>query len=296
MKPKFEERFSATLQNTSETQQAPSELKHLTIMHNYEMNSISRQLIFNALSHNHLFRDIHPEDFDSLFNYFIFAVANEKQYIFHQDSIGTYFFVINSGLVEVIVDEKVKTVLSKQTCFGEMALLSDSKRKASIRAKTKSSFWIISQRDFVMALKSLFTKRHDSVRKIISQAPCFAGFPDSYKDSISRLAIFHSFENGETIINEGDHGSLLYILVAGCVVLKKNEEEFLRVTTPGDMFGEGSLLTASKRKATCMTSGYANVISIDKSSMEKVFGSDYQIILMKNIAKNAGALFPRQRL
>ena len=259
-------------------------LKHIP---SFPVNPVAKSLITQALSKNHLFNDLTPTDLERLFKNIQFCVAEENQLIFEQGSVGTLFFIINSGRVQVIVDGRKKGILKQEDCFGEMALLSDSTRKASIQTLCKTSFWVLSRDTFFMALQDLFKKSYDQVRKLISETVFFKAFPDSQLDVISKLAVKENYLDQELIVREGDEGDMLYILKKGCVVFKKGIDEFLRINKIGEMFGEGSLLTGEKRQATCMAIGHTEVISINRLNMKTVFGENYDEIMLKNVAKNS---------
>lgn len=259
-------------------------LKHIP---SFPVNPVAKSLITHALSKNHLFNDLTASDLERLFKSIQFCVAEENQLIFEQGSIGTLFFIINSGRVQVIVDGKKKGILKQEDCFGEMALLSDSTRKASIQTLCKTSFWVLSRETFFLALQDLFKKSYDQIRKLISETVFFKAFPDSQLDAISKLAVKENYLDQELIVREGDEGDMLYILKKGCVVFKKGIDEFLRISKIGEMFGEGSLLTREKRQATCMAIGHTEVISINRLNMKTVFGENYDEIMLKNVAKNS---------
>ena len=263
------------------------EFLNLTAIPNFSMNPPAKSLIISALSKNHLFNDLSSQDLERLLSSVKFCVCEGNKVIFEQGMPGTLFFIINSGQVLVIVDGKKKGVLKQEDCFGEMALLSDSVRKASIKTLCKSSFWVLSRSTFFTVLQDMFQKSYDQIRKLISGTVFFKSFPDKQLDVISKLAVKESYKDSERIVREGDEGDMLYILKVGCVVFKKGIDEFLRITQIGEMFGEGSLLTGEKRQATCMAMGYTEVISINRMNLKKVFGDNYDEIMMKNVAKNS---------
>src|SRR5574343_1704995 len=116
-----------------------------------------------------------------------------------------------------MVKNKQKCVLQAMDCFGEMALLSDSCRKATIRAVNKTSFWILSRNTFLKAVKSVFKGSFDITRKQISGTLLFKDLSEEKIDLLARLSLKVIYHNQECIIKEGDQGDLLHILASGCV-------------------------------------------------------------------------------
>ena len=68
--------------------------------------------------------------------------------VFQQGDTGERVFLVISGEVEVLHDEERVAVLREKECFGEMALLDQGERSASIRCLVDCDFWAISRQDF----------------------------------------------------------------------------------------------------------------------------------------------------
>lgn len=261
------------------------ELKNLKQIPNFPINPVARTLIVSALSKNYLFNDLSVDQLEKLMKRIKFCVSEENTFIFQQGSVGTLFYIINSGRVEIQVDNISKGVLTQEDCFGELALLSDSIRRASAKALCKCSFWVISRKAFHTALKDLFKKNYDQFRKIISDSVFFKDLEDSKIDAFSRLAIKGNYKNGEVIVREGVVEKMLFILKKGCIVFRKGNEEMLRISNPGEMFGEEMILTGEKSKFWCFAFGNTEVISINLLNLQTIFGDNYEDIMLKNVAK-----------
>jgi CRP-like cAMP-binding protein len=69
--------------------------------------------------------------------------------IFYQDDSGVGMYIIENGKVEITYEpsHQVLAELSDGEFFGEMALLSESPRSATARAKTNTSILFFSQSD-----------------------------------------------------------------------------------------------------------------------------------------------------
>jgi NADH:quinone reductase (non-electrogenic) len=88
--------------------------------------------------------------------------------IFEQGDLGDSVYVIDEGECEVLCkrkgEQELLATLSGGECFGEMALLSDRTRNATIRARTAMNVLIIPKGDFnklrqsVPAFGSVFTE------------------------------------------------------------------------------------------------------------------------------------------
>jgi putative ABC transport system ATP-binding protein len=78
--------------------------------------------------------------------------------LFREGDSGDRFYLIHKGAVEVVRDEKnqerIIGTLGPQECFGEVALLKEQPRNATIRVTEDSEFFSLGKQDFLDAVAS----------------------------------------------------------------------------------------------------------------------------------------------
>ncbi len=72
--------------------------------------------------------------------------------VFHQGDAGDRFYVIEDGEADVIGDGRLVRTLRTGECFGEIALLRDTPRTATVRARTTLQLYMLSRPDFLLAV------------------------------------------------------------------------------------------------------------------------------------------------
>jgi ATP-binding cassette subfamily B protein len=89
---------------------------------------------------------------EALARRFVFMRYDAGEIVIREGEVGDRFFVVARGKVEAFVtvgqSEKRLTVLTDGDFFGEVALLFDAPRTASVRALQPSSFLSLAKRDF----------------------------------------------------------------------------------------------------------------------------------------------------
>ena len=99
---------------------------------------------------------------------------------------------------------------------------------------------------------------------------------------LERSAHVHEYPDARIIINEGDPGSSLFIVVAGLLEVSQRDAagkpRAIGRLIPGDVFGEISLLTGMPRIATITALTPVTLIEIDKEHLQSLFDADPDMV------------------
>lgn len=86
-----------------------------------------------------------------------YCKLNKSEYLFHQGDCATCYFILgpkisfnilDKGECQIIIDKKIIKTIHTGTPFGELALLFNAPRSASIRATTETFLWAIDRITF----------------------------------------------------------------------------------------------------------------------------------------------------
>ncbi|QPJ62618.1 MAG: response regulator [Candidatus Nitronauta litoralis] len=86
-----------------------------------------------------------------------------------------------------------------------------------------------------------------------------------------------SFDKGQIVFNDGDHGDSMFIILSGCIeIFKQNKHIAMRGA--GDYFGEMAMIEMKPRSASAKALGDSFLIEIGKHAFDKFLGSNPDII------------------
>jgi CRP-like cAMP-binding protein len=184
-------------------------------------------------------------------------------WILRQDEPGRSFYVLARGKVEVSAERAGQPVklaeLSEGSIFGEMALLSDAPRTASVCALSDCD---LLEFDCSALGTATATLQHLSQaldgfarERLLSNVTLTSALfrPLDAKQRVDLVRRFVSVDCApdQPIIHEGAVGTGLYVVLRGeCIVLRGAQTEPVARLGPSEMFGEIALLRGTPASAT----------------------------------------------
>ncbi|CDW84420.1 camp-dependent protein kinase regulatory [Stylonychia lemnae] len=189
--------------------------------------------------------------------------------IIRYGDIGQEYFILDSGVVEVLVYQdgvdpndplifkkvKFSKFLKPFVGFGEIALLYNDKRTASVRAADVCDTWVLEGKVFKhIIIKATITRRNIELQ-FIDSINVFKDIDRFNKMTLIDALEPKKFSQGDTIFQQGSEGDNFYILEEGEVdcyqkVFGQNEPKLIRTLQPGDHFGEIALIGDCPRTLT----------------------------------------------
>lgn len=100
------------------------------------------------------FAQLSDEDLEAIGQKVEMQYFGPEQVIFEEGDYGEEMYIIKRGKVQVLRDFSILAVLSDNAFFGEMALVSDEPRNATIRAVTEVEALVLKKNDFRELLES----------------------------------------------------------------------------------------------------------------------------------------------
>jgi cGMP-dependent protein kinase len=239
------------------------------------------QEISKCLSKHFLFNSLLTSEIPGIIQEFKLVELKSGLTLFEQNSPGLYFYLINSGKVQVSVNGSEKKTLKKGESFGELALLHESQRTATVKALEDSTFWRLGRDVFRKAVESISKAKIMENKLFVESVPLFQVLTQDQKNALLDVLVLQEFQDGERIVHEGDPGGMMFIVKNGAVSCFCKSKE-VRKLLPGDYFGEQALLYNTNRTATVVAVGKTSVLSIGREDLVTSFGAQLQFVIYKN--------------
>lgn len=127
-------------------------------------------------------------------------------------------------------------------------------------------------------------KEIDVKLKDIKDSPLFLDVPERNVKKVTSYCFGRKYENGSTIIQEGDVGDFMFIILSGQVdILKGKKNVKLATLGKGAFVGESALISKAPRNVTVKANGEVTLAIFDKKGFDKlsVLHSSIPMTLMK---------------
>jgi CRP-like cAMP-binding protein len=201
---------------------------------------------------------------------------------------GDAWYIILQGRAETLVGDRVVCTLRSGSFFGELALLGEGRRKATVRAQSPMTILRVPPetfRDFVVAndLWNFFPKFWDDV-DLLRQTRLFWGFPHDVVAHLAKQSDRRKYAKGTTLIQQGTSGHELFVIVEGQVSLSKQLDDGATEPLPprgvGEVIGEyGVLVAGARRAATAIAETDVEVLVLTGAVLEQVLAGQIPLQL-----------------
>ena len=239
------------------------------------------EMITNALNKHFIFTSLSNENRMMVISHMRLYSMNPKEAVFEQGSPGSTFFVVAQGKLEVLVSGKRVNMIGLGDSFGELALLHDSPRSASVFTIDKVSMWGLDRKTFRTAVETVNAQNYKENKSFIETVPLFAVLTPIQRDALVGSLSTLKFRVNDVIVKEGDPGDLFYIIKDGAVSCSQQGRP-VREMHKGNFFGEQALLYNTVRTATITAVTEAKCVAISRNKLNAALGKQLQQIIYQN--------------
>lgn len=234
-----------------------------------------RARLIESVKHVLLFRSLEQEQMSQVLDAMFERRVTPGELIIRQGDDGDNFYVIESGVYKVIVNDNHIHTYNNSGIFGELALLYNMPRAATVQAETQGLLWAMDRQTFRrILLKSAFKKRK-MYESLLNSVPMLKALQNYERMNLADALISKRYTSGERIIKQGDVADGMYFIEDGTVVVKMDQEgseiEISRLSK-GEYFGELALVTHRPRAASVYAETDVKVAFLEVEAFERLLG------------------------
>ena len=259
-----------------------------------------QERISERLNHAFMFAALDPSERD-----IVISAMEERSFpsgstIIRQGEEGNELFVVDSGKLECFKQfagaaaPKLVKVYGPGDAFGELALLYNAPRAATIIAASPCVVWVLDRNCFNHIVKESAIRKRERYESFLSRVELLENVDPYERAQIADALRSVSFTQGEYVIREGEWGEVFYIIEEGQAVATKTltpgqPPAEVKQYREGEYFGELALLKGEPRAANIIAKSALRCVTLDRLSFRRMLGP-LDGILRRNAAKYSGIL------
>lgn len=212
----------------------------------------------------------------------------EGEELFHQGDPGDALYVVVEGAVVPIAEGEVRkklAVLEEGDFFGEIAVVTDQERNATIEALVDTTLLCL-DRSLVASLiqgsprvlKVLLRFLRDRlVHRLLRTSSLFAPPDPRERRRLAERFRFLEVREGVALIHQGELSDALFVLLAGEMDVIQSEtdrDQLLARLRVGDVFGEMSVLTGDPAIASVVAKRKSWVLAFPRGDVGALLNDD----------------------
>ncbi|KAM4740610.1 protein kinase, cAMP-dependent, regulatory, type II, alpha, B isoform 1-T2 [Anableps anableps] len=257
-----------------------------------------RQRLQDACKDILLFKTLEKEQFSEVLDAMFEVVVKPQDHIIDQGDDGDNFYVIDKGVYDIFVaKDGVNVCVGKYNnkgSFGELALMYNTPRAATIVATEEGTLWGLDRATFHRLIVKNNAKKRRMYEAFIESVPLLNCLELSERMKIVDVLGVRTFNDGDRIIAQGDKADCFYIVESGEVKImiktktkagkRDNTEVEVARCSRGQYFGELALVTNKPRAASAYAVGETKCLVIDIQAFERLLGPCMDI-MKRNISQ-----------
>ncbi|XP_077990060.1 cAMP-dependent protein kinase type II regulatory subunit-like isoform X2 [Glandiceps talaboti] len=201
------------------------------------------------------------------------------EHIIEQGDDGDNFYVVDQGVYQIHVNNKNVGAYDNQGSFGELALMYNTPRAATIISSSEGVIWALDRSSFRRIVLKNAARKRKVYENLLESVPMLASLTMYERMNLADALVRRTYNAGDQIIRQGDEGDGFYFVESGVVriAMKSQEDPTKEVEIArcekGQYFGELALVTHKPRAASAYAAAKnTNCAFLDVGAFERLLG------------------------
>lgn len=246
----------------------------------YPKSERSRELIQQAILDNDFMKNLETVQIREITDCMCPVEYAKDSIIIKEGDVGSMVYVMEDGKIEVTKEGKFLCTLGPGKVFGELAILYNCTRTATVKAIMNCKLWAIERQCFQTIMMRTGLVRQAEYTEFLKSVPTFRRLNEEMLFKIADVLEETTYNEGDYIIRQGARGDTFFIISRGKVqvtmkALNSNEEKHIRTLGRGDFFGEKALQSEDVRTANIIADDPDGVtcLVIDRESFNQLISN-----------------------
>jgi cAMP-dependent protein kinase regulator len=237
------------------------------------------ELIKKALGENKLLTGLGAEDMAIFCQYAEKKSVSKGEVVIKEGEKGNEFYIVESGTYTVTKSGETNALPA--TSFGELALLFNAPRAATITAASDGILWQIDRNTFRHGVGAASAKRRQETARVLSKVPLLDSLTTSQLEHLADAVRPQAFDKGSEVFRKGTKGDIFYLITEGTFEFSEIDGLDGVVTKgPGEFFGEMALLTGDTRNASVKAKTAGKVLALAREEFDSTVGPLKELVKM----------------
>ncbi|XP_063291125.1 cGMP-dependent protein kinase 1 isoform X2 [Pelobates fuscus] len=237
----------------------------------------SKDLIKEAILDNDFMKNLEISQIQEIVDCMYPVEYGKDSCIIKEGDVGSLVYVMEDGKVEVTKESVKLCTMGPGKVFGELAILYNCTRTATVKTLTNVKLWAIDRQCFQTIMMRTGLIKHTEYMEFLKSVPTFQSLPEEILSKLADVLEETHYDCGDYIIRQGARGDTFFIISKGLVNVTREDSPsedpiFLRTLGKGDWFGEKALQGEDVRTANVIAAEAVTCLVIDRDSFKHLIG------------------------
>jgi len=205
-----------------------------------------RKRIQVSISNNFLFKNLDEEQYTDVVNAMSEKRAVNGDIVIKQGGVGDFFYVVETGTLDIFISKNGNPPIKvgdygPGASFGELALMYNAPRAATIVATSDCILWALDRITFRKILMENTSRKRKMYEIFLEEVPLLQSLEPYERHKIADALESVTYNDGEIVIKQGDVGENFYLMESGeATVLQEDDQGVVREISTlhkGEYFG-----------------------------------------------------------
>lgn len=250
------------------------------------LSASQKEDLAKTLSSNFLFQQLDSSSKKTVIEALTKKTFVKNDEIIRQGDEGDFFYIVELGTVDFFVNGSKVNSSSEGASFGELALMYNSPRAATVIAASDNvTCWALDRLTFRRILLEGTFNRRLMYEDFLKDVKVLKSLTNQERLKLADALSTEIYHKGDKIVTQGDVGENFYFIERGeCDVIKEGEGVVSKLGK-GDYFGEVALLNDLPRQATVQAVDTVVVATLGKLGFTRLLGPAVQVLKSQDPTK-----------